>query len=229
MTCKIKWLILFVMLFPNAVAQATPSKAIWQRVIFIGANENFYCTFFIERDQPGSYYSYVDRVYLCKYVLKDNRLAEKLLLRTIHHDDTTTLSTWRHRDTIPDSSNAEKYLIENQIYFSFPSSDLDEYGVFANGKGIFLKKEGRLARILSGKVIEGLAPGYTMDLEGFGHTKLINYYEGPQHFFFLVQYGEGNYDSFFSQAVIPVLKATIEKARKVIEEKGRGHPPLRKP
>ena len=195
----------------SAIAQATPGKATWTRVIFVGANATHYCTYLIVRDQPGSYYEYTDRVYLCQYALKDNGLVDKQLVRETVYRDTTTNGDWRKQDKLPDPVNAERYLIENKMYFLFPSDDLDDYKPSINWRGIFLTKDRKARLLLSGESITQMAPGFTMELEGYGHSKILNYYRGSGYYFFHIQYGEAAYDGPFDQAIILVPKAAIEK------------------
>jgi len=89
-----------ILLSLSTVAQATPGKTAWTQVIFIGANETHYCTYLIVRDQPGSYYTYTDRVYLCRYDLKDNVLVDQQLVRETVYRDTTTNGDWRKQDKL---------------------------------------------------------------------------------------------------------------------------------
>jgi hypothetical protein len=201
--------VIATILFLSTSAPGTPGKATWTRVIFLGANETHYCTEFIEREQPGSYYDYTDRTYLCKYALKDNALVEKHLLRVTVYRDTTTFGNWRHRDTLRTPLNVEKYLVENDIPYVFPSDQLEDCKLILNWRGLFLKIGWKTTRLVSSTDFEKIAPGMTMDSLGYGHPKVINYYKAFSHYFFLIQYGEANYDGSFEQAIIPVPKERL--------------------
>ncbi|MDI6786611.1 MAG: hypothetical protein QMD92_07875 [bacterium] len=198
-----------VLLLACTLVYATPSPATWVRKIFIGYDENFYYCLSIERNQPGSYFKYNDHVFFCKY--KNNgTITKKILLRETHHQDTTPLGigSWTHKEKIKSPFELETYLIENHIFYAFPSDNLRSYNIVFDEDGMTLKKEKNKILLIGSNELNKYIKGYVKNM------KVVEYYESKNYFYFVVKYGLGCYDADFCQAIVPINLSIIREAEK---------------
>lgn len=205
--------ILFLIFINATISQATPAKAIWKREIFISYNNTHYYSYLIERNQPGSYYHYTDSGFLCKYLIKNGETEKKILLRRIYHADTTAEGTWMHYEEVKEPLNIEKYLIKNKVFYAFPSDMSDGYKIIINKNGMFLEQNKKKALLMDLKNLEKYMKWVDKN------AKVITYYESKTHFYFIVQYGLGCYDSNFYQSIVVINSSDVKNAEKSLQQR----------
>lgn len=199
------------------MVQATPSKAKWVRKIFIGFdNDSYYCLS-IEWDQPGSYYEYTDYVYFCKHN-NDGTLVERTLLRKIYNKrelNEDLSEEWIVEEKIKSPINLERYLIENNIYYMFPSDCLNKFKISFSKKGMFLEYGDRKELLLSKRDLEKWIQDYKYLID---EIRVVEYYKSEQYFYFIIQYGSRVYDANFIQDIIVVNSSKVEEVVESLEK-----------
>lgn len=209
--------LLLLMLTIVATSKATPTKAIWKREIFIGYNNDSYFSYLIERNQPGSYYGFSDYVFLCKYTIKEEEvIVEKILIRKTVHSDTTCEGTWAHIEEIKEPPNVENYLIQNHLFWVFPSDYLDAYKLILHKDGLFVERNKKKELLMDSNNLEKYAKRYKEMVDG--NSKVVSYHRGAKYFYFVIQYGSECYDSDFYQSIVVVNSSDVMRAQMRLHE-----------
>ena len=234
LTRLILFLIVFAFLTTTLYTAPTRGKDI--RVIFIGYTHKYYYTYQVERDNPGSHYSFTDYVYLCKYFKEDAKIWEKILLRRVkHYAKNADPNCWVHEAVINEAFNVQKYLEENKVYYSHPSVELREYEVAFDEGGMYLTQNEKSSCYLldMSRMKENYMEAPTFGWENWRprDMKVVEYYHqypdkriNPERdeakdsefldgkFYFIVQYEDGN--GYSVQFVVPLGPEIVSKARK---------------
>jgi hypothetical protein len=125
----------FGILLPAAQSHATPETQSWHRERLLGANEKEFFFLKIERDNPGSYYEYTDRVKICRAPHANPAAVEEVLIREIRYVDSSATGRWIGKELSHKSFDLTSFLLENHIQMAFqafgrPTLVVDSAGVF---------------------------------------------------------------------------------------------------
>jgi len=147
---------------------ATPSKGSTVRQIFLGSNDKYYFTLTIIAANPGSHFEGYDSTFIYKIDIQTNRLIDRALVTAAHYQKKGK-EGWDRTALITDSSiDLNKYMIENDIHFTFSSGSAifsqDETFIDTNGLYLINDKE---------KVIKLLSPDEFVEISGVPKLKEI--------------------------------------------------------
>jgi len=209
---KMIMLTLMLLLISSSI-YATPDPATWTRKIFIGHDENFYYCLSIERQYPRSYHEYTDFAFFSKYS-NNGTLTEKILLREIEHFQEDANPPWLHKEQIKDPMNLESLLIKNNLFYDFPSDELNGYNISFEEKGIFIEGGKKKVLLINANDLGDYINYYENEV-GW-NMKLVEYYEGEGYFYFITQYGLSWGDTDFCQTIIPISSSIIRKAEETL-------------
>jgi hypothetical protein len=199
---------------------ATPAPGFWERIIFIGSNDEYYYCLSIQREYPSSYFYYSERVYLKKYQF-DGKLVENIPLRytSYYHDPNLDQKewTWEVKDTISTEMNIMQYLIKEKVHFAFPSHELEQYELSIVPNYFLIKSKQKQVILADIQYLENFFHGQTLqDDEGGG--KVLEYYVDKKNFYFKIEMGDiESRDMYWQQAIIPVPKETVSKISEITE------------
>lgn len=165
----------------------TPNPSTWTREVLLGANDEVYVSYILERKNPGSYYEFTEKHYLSTFNVADGSVVEQLLLRETFHRDTTTLGDWVRMDTVRETIDVDQYLADRNVGVAFP----DNAGtVEVSVNGVFLWLGDRREQLVSAddlkKVLADPAgpvrfvEQYTAPFSGYRFLSISSGYGGDQ-------------------------------------------------
>jgi hypothetical protein len=201
---------------------ATPPKGSTVRQIFLGSSDNYYFTLVILSANPGSHYKGYDSTFVYKIDIQTNRLIERSLMAASYYHKIDQ-DNWKRTVLITNSSiDLSKYMIENDVHFSWSSGFFPSKEVFIDVNGLYLIKDKE-------KVIKLLSPDEFMNISGITtltnirfkdsykcHFSTLLFPQSPSYYFFKFQYtGPGGYEKQF---FVPLSEKTV---REKIKQSGK--------
>lgn len=165
----------------------TPNPSTWTRELLLGASDEVYVAYVLERKNPGSYYEFTERHYLSTFNVADGSVVEQHLLRETLHRDTTTLGEWARVDTVHETIDAGQYLADRNAGLAFS----DNTGtVEVSTDGVFLRLGDRRERLVPADELKRVLadpPGpvrlveqYTAPFSGYRFLSISSGYGGDQ-------------------------------------------------
>jgi hypothetical protein len=169
----------------------------------VGASDDYYYSYLLERDYPGSYYTFTDILHLCKFSLRDGSLVSDTILSRTVHADTTTFGKWDRRDEIDQISDLSGYLADQGAKLVFPSRSFWYDNLVITSEGLFLSEGDARLELVGGATLRELLPPRNF--------RLVEQYRAGDYYLFLIASGSNCIDSDYSCRIIPVSVAAAEE------------------
>lgn len=223
--------IILIVLSLSSVSLASPSQADWARLIFMGHNESSFFCLMVQRTYPGSYYDWVDSLFLCKYSLREPVLEEKHLLGTTRYFYVDTTAVW-HWDTSRTIAKfpVQEYLLKHRVSFEFASTHLDRFSLGFAGRDLTIGTAKKRAVISEADRNLGYLK-LLLDLSKWNNIQMLNdstvfhasgkvveYFESSDFYFFVIRTGFSYMETNYFRYVIPVPASRIRGAVKMLDK-----------
>jgi hypothetical protein len=187
---------------------ATPDPAIWIRETLIGANEEYYFSYILERHYPGTYFAFTDVLHLCTFSLCDGSLVADTTLCRTAHVDTTTLGDWTRKDEVHVFPDIGHYLAQRRVELAFPMRFYQKESLVVTPDGIYFESGDKRSQLLAREALGGVFVSDTDEIRLVGQLSVGAYC------FLIIESGHWNLDCDSSHRVLPVSKSLIDAARK---------------
>jgi hypothetical protein len=192
------------------VVQAAPDQAVWRTVSVLGANNDHYYVLVAQRDYPGSYYSYRERILVEKYATRVDRKVFSAVVSDIQYtNDDPEKDEWKSAAKASPAFDLAGYIAEEKIVPLYPISLASDYRVAYLKDGLHLERKGKSVLLMPlGK--SRLVVGEELRLSGL-------YYKSG---FILLKVAQGDQtiDQDYLEVVLPISKDMYSRATKQLSD-----------
>ena len=132
---------LFTLLFLSLALPlgATPNHYAQNRCMFIGTSKWHYFVLEAIHENPGSHYSFNEKLVLNKYKIRTDELVETYVICHTKHVDRTTNGDWISQDVKVGGVGLNKVLSQNKVVYGFPEPIGPKWSFFHRKSGITME------------------------------------------------------------------------------------------
>ena len=205
-------LVLAVCMLWSSLVSASPDEAIWRAVNILGANNDHYYVLVTQRDYPGSYYSYRERIFVEKHITKLNRTVFSEVISDIQYTNIDPeKDEWKSEAKTVQAFDLAGYIEKEKIAPLFPNPLGPDYRISYLADGLHLERKSKsiLLRPLGKSRLE---PGM-LGVPGV-------YYKSG---FILLKVSQGDgaqsIDQDYLEMVLPISINVFNRVKKQLSEK----------
>lgn len=204
-------LVLVALVLCSPLASATPDAAVWRAVSVLGANNEHYFVLVTQRDYPGSYYSYRERIFVEKHITKLNRKVFSAVISDIQYTNADPEKyDWKSEAKPAESFDLAGYIKEEKIKPLYPNPLDPGYRIVYQEDGLHLETKNRslLLRPLGSSRLEP------------GELAVPGIYYTSGFFLLKVSQGDGarSIDQDYLEMVLPISRTIFNRAKKELSK-----------
>jgi|GEM_PF-3293538 len=112
--------VLFSLILSAQISFSTPSPNTWKRIVFLGANDDYFYTLVFSRENPGLYFEDYDTLFVQKQSNQTGEIIERTRAITCALKDTTGMGDWSYRIDTTNEFDLLEFLTMEKALLGFP-------------------------------------------------------------------------------------------------------------